>query len=281
MNKKFLLVLVWIIGGVVFPTYIGWFLWMPPILDSDIERFGVANSVVCDTQSQIEPSLVIYAEWPSKGEVFTKHICEWPQIKRRYGQVIYYWALDDIDFTVLLRSGDVALAYGRPHQFDDKIVAKTIGYTRIVSFPSYTWAFIETQKLNLNEAKSFAELQIGLLKGEKSRSGYLEPLTRLRQLGLRLKDLRVKYFASHNDLRTALMNGEVDVIGSYWNDELQQRFPQAIAHFGGGVSGTAWYAQTNFLSTNVACEFQELILAMGRTSDAKYWRSGKGELKCN
>jgi len=281
MSKKLLLVFVWIIGGVVLPTLIGWYLWMPPTLDSNIERFGVANSVVCETRSQTERSLIIYAEWPNKGEVFTGHICEWPEVKRRYGQVIYYWALDDIDFRVLLRSGDVALAYGRPHQFDDKIVEKTIGYTRIVSFPSYTWAFIETQKLNLTQAESFTELQIGLLRGEKSRSGYLEPLARLQQLGLSLKDLRVKFFASHADLRRALMNGEVDVIGSYWNEELQQKFPQAIAHYGGGVSGTAWYVQTNFLSTDIACEFQDLILAMGRMSDAEYWRSGKGELKCN
>jgi hypothetical protein len=89
----------------------------------------------------------------------------------------------------------------------------------------------------------------------------------LRDLGLDFKRLRLNFYPNHEELRRALERGDVDVIGTYWDQQQQTRFPDwHQLEIGGVKEGLNW-----FLANSVFDDIKErcaVIKALDELTDA-------------
>lgn len=175
-------------------------------------------------------------------QLATEKICNNTVIKRQYGEVRVIIGQSDYDTFRYINHGVVDLALVKKNVVDAFAADEIYGLTPVASHPDYGAYFISLREKPKLEKEYLLGKTIGLLDYPSSRSGHIVPKTVLQRLSLSDNNVDIAYYSSHQELRRALLAGEVDIISSYWAKDDESRLSKNyITPLMLQVSGLQWY----------------------------------------
>ena len=215
-------------------------------------------------------------------EMAKEKLCSDPTIKRQYGQVEVTIGQSDYDTFRYINHGVVDLALVKSNVVDAFGADQIYGLTKIAAHPNYSAFFIALRERPELSKEYLLGKRIGLLDYPSSRSGHIVPKTVLQNLGLSDNNVGIVYFSSHQELRRALLAGDVDIISSYWAEEDKERFSKNYATpLLESVSGMQWFLKMQTQNTDLFCAMQSVVHEMAMTHPRPYYKTITLEEGCN
>ncbi|MFS1701771.1 PhnD/SsuA/transferrin family substrate-binding protein [Alteromonas sp. AMM-1] len=215
----------------------------------------------------------VYLTELSIAEMALPLLCNNKVVQRQFGNVAITIGRNDFDTFRYINHGvpeltlvksNVVLAFGADQIYH---------YDDIAAHPDYSAYFIALrEKPRLNKEFLLGK-RIGILDYPSSRSGHIVPKTVLQQLGLNDSNISLYYYNSHQELRVALLAGEVDIIASYWGkgdeDILSRNYITSLEN---SVPGMRWYLKMQTHNTDLRCALQQVIADISANHPRKYYR---------
>lgn len=215
----------------------------------------------------------VYLTESSIAESALPLLCTNPVVKRQYGNVVITIGGNDFDTFRFINHGvpeltlvksNVVEAFGADHIYY---------YKKLAAHTDYSAYFIALREKPQLSKEYLLGKRIGILDYPSSRSGHIVPKTVLQQLGLNDKNIRLNYFNSHQQLRQALLAGDVDLISSYWSASDEKTLSRNyITSLESTVSGMRWYLKMQDQNTDLQCAVQEIIAAISASHPRRYYR---------
>jgi hypothetical protein len=204
----------------------------------------------------------------------SERLCDDATIKRQYGDVKVIVGQSDYDTFRYVNYGVVDLALVKRNVVDAFGADQIYGFTPIASHPNYSAYFIALrEKPRLNKEYLLGK-RIGLLDYPSSRSGHILPKTVLQKLGLTNSNVDIVYYNSHQDLRRALLAGEVDIISSYWAEEDDKKLSRNYAvPLQESVSGMQWFLKMETENTDLFCATQAVVHKLAVDHPRPYYKT--------
>ncbi len=104
----------------------------------------------------------------------------------------------------------------------------------------------------------------------------------MQDLGLSDNNVDIVYFSSHQELRRALLAGDVDIISSYWAEEDKERFSRNYATpLLESVSGMQWFLKMQTQNTDLFCAMQSVVHDIAMSHPRPYYKTITLEEGCN
>jgi hypothetical protein len=215
-------------------------------------------------------------------EMASERLCKDKTIKRQYGEVKVTIGQSDYDTFRYINHGVVDLALVKSNVVDAFGADQIYGLTKVASHPDYSAFFIALRERPLLSKEYLLGKKIGLLDYPSSRSGHIVPKTVLQNLGLSDSNLDIVYFSSHQELRRALLAGDIDIISSYWAEEDKDNFSRNYATpLQESVSGMQWYLKMQTQNTDLFCAIQSVIHEVAMSHPRPYYKTITLEEGCN
>ena len=215
-------------------------------------------------------------------EMASERLCNDKTIKRQYGEVKVTIGQSDYDTFRYINHGVVDLALVKSNVVDAFGADQIYGLTKVASHPDYSAFFIALRERPLLSKEYLLGKKIGLLDYPSSRSGHIVPKTVLQNLGLSDSNLDIVYFSSHQELRRALLAGDIDIISSYWAEEDKDNFSRNYATpLQESVSGMQWYLKMQTQNTDLFCAIQSVIHEVAMSHPRPYYKTITLEEGCN
>lgn len=215
-------------------------------------------------------------------EMASERLCNDKTIKRQYGEVKVTIGQSDYDTFRYINHGVVDLALVKSNVVDAFGADQIYGLTKVASHPDYSAFFIALRERPLLSKEYLLGKKIGLLDYPSSRSGHIVPKTVLQNLGLSDSNLDIVYFSSHQELRRALLAGDIDIISSYWAEEDKDNFSRNYATpLQESVSGMQWYLKMQTQNTDLFCAIQSVIHEVAMSHPRSYYKTITLEEGCN
>ena len=215
-------------------------------------------------------------------EMASERLCNDKTIKRQYGEVKVTIGQSDYDTFRYINHGVVDLALVKSNVVDAFGADQIYGLTKVASHPDYSAFFIALRDRPLLSKEYLLGKKIGLLDYPSSRSGHIVPKTVLQNLGLSDSNLDIVYFSSHQELRRALLAGDIDIISSYWAEEDKDNFSRNYATpLQESVSGMQWYLKMQTQNTDLFCAIQSVIHEVAMSHPRPYYKTITLEEGCN
>jgi len=215
-------------------------------------------------------------------EMASERLCNDKTIKRQYGEVKVTKGQSDYDTFRYINHGVVDLALVKSNVVDAFGADQIYGLTKVASHPDYSAFFIALRERPLLSKEYLLGKKIGLLDYPSSRSGHIVPKTVLQNLGLSDSNLDIVYFSSHQELRRALLAGDIDIISSYWAEEDKDNFSRNYATpLQESVSGMQWYLKMQTQNTDLFCAIQSVIHEVAMSHPRPYYKTITLEEGCN
>ena len=215
-------------------------------------------------------------------EMASERLCNDKTIKRQYGEVKVTIGQSDYDTFRYINHGVVDLALVKSNVVDAFGADQIYGLTKVASHPDYSAFFIALRERPLLSKEYLLGKKIGLLDYPSSRSGHIVPKTVLQNLGLSDSNLDIVYFSSHQELRRALLAGDIDIISSYWAEEDKDNFSRNYATpLQESVSGMQWYLKMQTQNTDFFCAIQSVIHEVAMSHPRPYYKTITLEEGCN
>ena len=215
-------------------------------------------------------------------EMASERLCNDKTIKRQYGEVKVTIGQSDYDTFRYINHGVVDLALVKSNVVDAFGADQIYGLTKVASHPDYSAFFIALRERPLLSKEYLLGKKIGLLVYPSSRSGHIVPKTVLQNLGLSDSNLDIVYFSSHQELRRALLAGDIDIISSYWAEEDKDNFSRNYATpLQESVSGMQWYLKMQTQNTDLFCAIQSVIHEVAMSHPRPYYKTITLEEGCN
>ena len=215
-------------------------------------------------------------------EMASERLCNDKTIKRQYGEVKVTIGQSDYDTFRYINHGVVDLALVKSNVVDAFGADQIYGLTKVASHPDYSAFFIALRERPVLSKEYLLGKKIGLLDYPSSRSGHIVPKTVLQNLGLSDSNLDIVYFSSHQELRRALLAGDIDIISSYWAEEDKDNFSRNYATpLQESVSGMQWYLKMQTQNTDLFCAIQSVIHEVAMSHPRPYYKTITLEEGCN
>ena len=215
-------------------------------------------------------------------EMASERLCNDKTIKRQYGEVKVTIGQSDYDTFRYINHGVVDLALVKSNVVDAFGADQIYGLTKVASHPDYSAFFIALRERPLLSKEYLLGKKIGLLDYPSSCSGHIVPKTVLQNLGLSDSNLDIVYFSSHQELRRALLAGDIDIISSYWAEEDKDNFSRNYATpLQESVSGMQWYLKMQTQNTDLFCAIQSVIHEVAMSHPRPYYKTITLEEGCN
>ncbi|MCG7637706.1 PhnD/SsuA/transferrin family substrate-binding protein [Alteromonas sp. CNT1-28] len=215
-------------------------------------------------------------------EMASERLCNDKTIKRQYGKVKVTIGQSDYDTFRYINHGVVDLALVKSNVVDAFGADQIYGLTKVASHPDYSAFFIALRERPLLSKEYLLGKKIGLLDYPSSRSGHIVPKTVLQNLGLSDSNVDIVYFSSHQELRRALLAGDIDIISSYWAEEDKDNFSRNYATpLQESVSGMQWYLKMQTQNTDLFCAIQSVIHEVAMSHPRPYYKTITLEEGCN
>lgn len=215
-------------------------------------------------------------------EMASERLCNDKTIKRQYGEVKVTIGQSDYDTFRYINHGVVDLALVKSNVVDAFGADQIYGLTKVASHPDYSAFFIALRERPLLSKEYLLGKKIGLLDYPSSRSGHIVPKTVLQNLGLSDSNVDIVYFSSHQELRRALLAGDIDIISSYWAEEDKDNFSRNYATpLQESVSGMQWYLKIQTQNTDLFCAIQSVIHEVAMSHPRPYYKTITLEEGCN
>ncbi|MEW9799359.1 hypothetical protein [Alteromonas sp. CYL-A6] len=226
-------------------------------------------------------SLTVYMTDATLTSSLTEALCDNPVVKRQFGDVSVFIGQNDYDTFRYINHGiaDLALIKGNIlRAFEADAI---YGYERIASYPDYSAYLISLrEKPTLSKEYLLGKI-IGLLDYPSSRSGHSVPKKVLTRLGLTDNSVNLQYYNSHQELRRALLAGEVDIISSYWgagDDAILSK--NYITPLTTDVSGMEWYLKLPSRNTDLTCAIQAILSDIAAQHPNSYYQNVSFSKEC-
>ena len=215
-------------------------------------------------------------------EMASERLCNDKTIKRQYGEVKVTIGQSDYDTFRYINHGVVDLALVKSNVVDAFGADQIYGLTKVASHPDYSAFFIALRERPLLSKEYLLGKKIGLLDYPSSRSGHIVPKTVLQNLVHSDSNLDIVYFSSHQELRRALLAGDIDIISSYWAEEDKDNFSRNYATpLQESVSGMQWYLKMQTQNTDLFCAIQSVIHEVAMSHPRPYYKTITLEEGCN
>ncbi|MEC8232564.1 MAG: hypothetical protein VX061_14090 [Pseudomonadota bacterium] len=215
-------------------------------------------------------------------EMAKEKLCSDQTIKRQFGEVNIIIGQSDYDTFRYINHGVVDLALVKSNVVDAFGADQIYGLTKIASHPNYSAFFIALRERPELSKEYLLGKRIGLLDYPSSRSGHIVPKTVMQDLGLSDNNVDIVYFSSHQELRRALLAGDVDIISSYWAEEDKERFSRNYATpLLESVSGMQWFLKMQTQNTDLFCAMQSVVHDIAMSHPRPYYKTITLEEGCN
>ena len=241
------------------------------------------QSLTCKTDLQGNSDVFsVYVTDGRIAEMASERLCNDKTIKRQYGEVKVTIGQSDYDTFRYINHGVVDLALVKSNVVDAFGADQIYGLTKVASHPDYSAFLIALRERPLLSKEYLLGKKIGLLDYPSSRSGHIVPKTVLQNLGLSDSNLDIVYFSSHQELRRALLAGDIDIISSYWAEEDKDNFSRNYATpLQESVSGMQWYLKMQTQNTDLFCAIQSVIHEVAMSHPRPYYKTITLEEGCN
>ena len=215
-------------------------------------------------------------------EMAKEKLCSDQTIKRQFGEVKIIIGQSDYDTFRYINHGVVDLALVKSNVVDAFGADQIYGLTKIASHPNYSAFFIALRERPELSKEYLLGKRIGLLDYPSSRSGHIVPKTVMQELGLTANNVDIVYFSSHQELRRALLAGDVDIISSYWAEEDKEKFSRNYATpLLESVSGMQWFLKMQTQNTDLFCAMQSVVHEIAMSHPRPYYKTITLEEGCN
>ena len=241
------------------------------------------QSLTCKTDLQGNSDVFsVYVTDGRIAEMASERLCNDKTIKRQYGEVKVTIGQSDYDTFRYINHGVVDLALVKSNVVDAFGADQIYGLTKVASHPDYSAFLIALRERPLLSKEYLLGKKIGLLDYPSSRSGHIVPKTVLQNLGLSDSNVDIVYFSSHQELRRALLAGDIDIISSYWAEEDKDNFSRNYATpLQESVSGMQWYLKMQTQNTDLFCAIQSVIHEVAMSHPRPYYKTITLEEGCN
>lgn len=216
------------------------------------------NRFECNDQGEGKRINIIVSAY-SQAQILKDSFCDSSLISSNSGTAID-WGLDDLTIIDRMRSGEVDIVFGRPHLRHDKIVKELNEYEVLAQYNVFTSYFISKIDFELSK-RGLIGKNIGIMEDKSSRSGHLTPVKALQTLGIQPADIKMIYAKSHLELRELLSDGQVDIIGSYWNDKDKLAHPTIYSKpIKDGIESNQWLIRGSLVGSSLSCLTQQILI---------------------
>lgn len=199
-------------------------------------------------------------------------LCDDPALTSAFNGVEVVWQHERAEVFAALQ-GDFDVLVAAP----DIVARAPLGaavLAPIAGLADYDAVWLGTAADRPLDADILAQLRIGLLSSPVSMSGRVMPEVALRQSGVDVRALNIRMFRRHEDMRDALLDGQVDLIGTYWNEQTDpERFGSLPRRAIGGAQGRSWYMERSLLDTALHCRVVEALEAAAAEQADPYFRA--------
>lgn len=215
----------------------------------------------------------VYLTEQSIAEEALPRLCDNNVIKRQFGNVKVIIGRNDFDTFRFVNHGVPELTLVKSNVVDAFGADRIYHYDSIAAHPDYSAYFIALREKPELSKEYLLGKRIGILDYPSSRSGHIVPKTVLQRLGLNDSNIKLHYYNSHQELRRALMAGEVDIISSYWGKADEQSLSRNyITSLESSVPGMRWYLKMQDNNTDLRCAVQQVIQQISENHPRKYYR---------
>jgi ABC-type phosphate/phosphonate transport system substrate-binding protein len=231
------------------------------------------RSFACTTGGQNKgATLRLYMPIGKRLTMLARMLCQDPEVKQSFERVEAVWALPSHEVSRGLVEGQISLAFLRPERVAG-LNLELVGFAPVASYPTYEAYLIgRSEKPELSPTYLLSR-RIGLIQNHNSRSGFILPMKKFRELGLEPDSMRIIYAVSHAQLRQLLRSKEVDVIASYWSDKDAKEFdPKKKTRLADGISGAKWYLRAPVRSTGLRCAVATTLKRWAQGNQDSYYR---------
>ena len=223
----------------------------------------------------------VYVTDAKIAEMASEKLCSNYTIKRQYGKVKVTVGQNDYDTFRYINHGVVDLVLVKSNVVDAFGADEIYGFTKIASHPDYSAFFIAVHERPQLSKEYLLGKRIGLLDYPSSRSGHIVPKTVMQNLGLSDSNIDVVYYNSHQELRQALLAGDIDIISSYWAEDDKEKFSRNYATpLQESVSGMQWYLKMQTQNTDLFCAMQSVVHEIATSHPRPYYKTISLEEGC-
>ncbi|GGF79146.1 hypothetical protein GCM10011338_34360 [Alteromonas lipolytica] len=247
-----------------------------------VQNFAEIDEISPQTTSQLScPSslsanrniFTVYLTEQSIAERALPLLCENGVVKRQFGNVKIIIGRNDFDTFRFINHGVPELSLVKSNVVDAFGADRIYHYDSIAAHPDYGAYFIALREKPALSKEYLLGKRIGILDYPSSRSGHIVPKTVLQRLGLNDSNIKLFYYNSHQEMRRALMAGEVDIISSYWGKADEQVLSKNyITSLEDSVPGMRWYLKMQDNNTDLRCAVQQVIAQVANNHPRKYYR---------
>lgn len=180
-------------------------------------------------------------------EEFAQTLCDTLLAKQSFETVTVSWQPREMLSTEQLLSDNYALFLNRDYALSGLLPNWDDFYTAILSLPSYQISWFSHQDNMQLSANSLKNKRIGLLEDKRSESGYLAPMSELKQFGHGLNNAQLVFYPNRESLVNDFLAEKLDIIPSVGHHGQLKRWPasktQPLQH----VSSTlSWYLNDQY-----------------------------------
>lgn len=201
-------------------------------------------------------------------------------------EVIYYLGNVERDRRIMAheRNKKLDLFRIKPETLE-RINILNIDYTALATYPPYGVYLIAIAESPKCDDSYMSGKSLGLLADPSSESGHRYIKSCINKKINKMNFPRfVSKFPSHIYLRKALLKGEVDIISSYWTEDLHIKYPEWKATKIGDVPNgrrPTWFFEMDNHPKAVVCAITEALVSYAKTIKKKYWRDIRLLYKCD
>lgn len=236
---------------------------IPPVLIFDAECQTVSGQHV-DTLN-----LVAYGEEMARKVMET--LCANTEVAKQFGRVHGYWQPDEKEMFEFVGQGSADLILIKDNfvrAFNSDI---TYGYQEIATYQDYAAYLIGNKEKPVLTKEYLLGKRIGVLDYPSSRSGHIAPMRLLKELNIDTNQVSLRYAKSHEQLRTMLSTGDVDMISSFWSENDDEIFHSAYkTALTDRISGSKWYLKSASQNIALRCAVQEVLQTIKQDYEGYY-----------
>jgi hypothetical protein len=224
--------------------------------------------------------VLVYAE--SQAIKHADALCRDAVVQERYGGVHTMWRHRDLSEVRISFDQQFDLLFAKPELVERKDIELVDHYVPIAVYADNTSRFVSLSSLPELSSAYFHGRKLGLLDNPNSVSGHQVPRRALRNVGIDERRLDVRYYETHEDLYSALLSGELDVIatGRALPESQHGGQPFLALPIQGGLKAARWYLRPSLVDTPLHCRIAGLLKEISDNSDTIVARGLKVARDC-
>lgn len=219
---------------------------------------------------EVRSPLRIYVLNHDDAERFLVALCGHPELKRRHDGIEVVWQ-HELAERYLALQGQFHVIAASPAVIESSPLG-TAALEPIAAYPDYEVIWLGRFPDQGLIPDALGTMRIGLRASPLSVSGRVVPEAQLRSLGADPRSLDIRLYRRHSELRNALLNGDVDLIATFW-DEFSE--DSELSHFDrqflDRAKGIHWYIDRSLVGSPIHCLVEEVIRDRAKGQDSPYF----------